>query len=238
MFESLEVRPAPKPRHVFDRHGQCLPVPHGWELLPPGDAALSRRLKADGPCWTVKQQKGRRQISHGIWAPAERIEALRRALAIERADPAYQRKLQAGRARRAAQQVVYAQDFTAAVRDYLDFHPRYRLLAERLAQLIAAHATPVGSGTVARTQRIPLAQRAEAATIAWMRHQTTAYDQMHIARTKGSRREVRRALAQQSKRLLHRYRHGVGIDVEQCPLQQAIRQAPQQAQSARSSSAP
>jgi hypothetical protein len=28
--------------------------------------------------------------------------------------------------------------------DYLDFHPRYALLADRLSQLIATHATPVG----------------------------------------------------------------------------------------------
>eukprot|EP01035_Chromulina_nebulosa_P056444 gene56444-77358_t len=59
----------------------------------------------------------------------------------------------------------------------------------------AAHATPVGSGTVARTKRIPIEQRAEAATIAWMRHQTTGYDSMTIPREKGLRREVRRMLA-------------------------------------------
>ncbi|MEZ6128720.1 MAG: DUF2293 domain-containing protein [Planctomycetaceae bacterium] len=49
-----------------------------------------------------------------------------------------------------------------------------------MATAITAHATPVGSGTVARTQRIPVEQRAESAVIAWMRHQTTAYDHMKI----------------------------------------------------------
>jgi hypothetical protein len=76
---------------------------------------------------------------------------------------------------------------------------------------------------VARTKRIPIEQRAEAATIAWMRHQTTAYDHMHIARDKGARREVRRMLATESKRLLQSYRQGTRIDVENCPLQKAIR---------------
>jgi hypothetical protein len=223
MPETLEVRPCPKPRHVFSTQGECLAVPDGWALLPPGDAALSRRIKADGPSWTVKEKKGRKLFSRGIWAPAARIEALRLALQVERADPAYQKKLDAGRARRAAQEVVYSADFSAAVRNYLNFHPRYRLLEDRLAKLIAAHATPVGSGTVARTQRIPIEQRAEAATIAWMRHQTTAYDQMHIAHEKGARREVRRILAQESKRRLQSYRHGMRIDVENCPIQQAIR---------------
>jgi len=47
---------------------------------------------------------------------------------------------------------------------------------------VSQHATPVGSGTVARTERIPIQQRAESAVIAWMRHQTTAYDNMKIAR--------------------------------------------------------
>jgi len=49
-------------------------------------------------------------------------------------------------------------------------------LAIRLARAVADHATPVGSGTVARTKRIPVEERAEAAVIAWMRHQTTGYD--------------------------------------------------------------
>ena len=38
----------------------------------------------------------------------------------------------------------------------------------------------------------------EAAVIVWMRHRTTAYDNMAIPRVKGKRREVRRLLAQQS----------------------------------------
>jgi hypothetical protein len=223
MHESLEVRPCPKTRHVFTPQGELLAVPNDWTLLPPGDAALSRRIKADGPTWTVKEKKGRKEFSRGIWAPTDRIEALRLILEIERADPVYTQKLEAGRARRAKQEVAYTEDFTQALRDYLGFHVRYGLLATRLAKLISDHATPVGSGTVARTQRIPIEQRVEAATIAWLRHQTTAYDHMRIPREKGARREVRRMLAKESKRLLQRYREGSLIDVENCPLQKAIR---------------
>jgi len=51
------------------------------------------------------------------------------------------------------------------------------------------HVTPVGSGNVARTERILISKRAEAAVIAWMRHQTTACDQMAIPRIKDKRRE-------------------------------------------------
>ncbi|MGJ8654711.1 MAG: DUF2293 domain-containing protein [Opitutaceae bacterium] len=223
MHEILTVRPCPKPRHVFTQQGDLLAVPEGWALLPPGDAALSRRIKVDGPHWTVKEKKGRKEFSRGIWAPSNRIDALQLARNLEKADPAYQKQLNAGRARRAKAEVSYTEDFTQALREYLNFHPRYRLLADRLADLIATHATPVGSGTVARTKRIPIEQRAEAATIAWLRHQTTAYDNMHIPMVKGARRETRRLLAKESKRLLNSYRQGTRIDVDNCPLQKAIR---------------
>lgn len=207
---------------MFSLAGELMPIPAGWDLLPPGDAALSRRIKQDGPTWTVKERKGRKEFSRGIWAPAARIAVLRAALNEERRDPAYQRRLDAGRARRAREQADYVKEFTAAVLVYLDFHSRYQFFGQRLASLVTAHAVPVGSGTVARTQRIPIEQRAEAAVIAWMRHQTTAYDDMEIPRVKGARREVRRRLAQQSKRILERYRNGARIDVERCPLQQAV----------------
>lgn len=51
-------RPArTKSLHVFSTQAQLLAVPVGWELLPPGDAALNRRLNHDGPTWTVKEKK-------------------------------------------------------------------------------------------------------------------------------------------------------------------------------------
>lgn len=221
--ETLEVRPFSMPRRVLDRSGRVLAVPDDWELLPPGDAALSRRIKADGPTWTVVEMKGNKRFSRGIWAPAARIAALRAERQVEKQDPAYQRKLEAGRARRATEQAEYVEDFRGAVLDYLGFHHAHGALAERLADRITAHATPVGSGTVARTERIPLDERAEAATIAWMRHQTTGYDNMTIARIKGERRAVRRQLAQRSVALLERYRRGAAVDPTTCPLQQALR---------------
>ncbi len=58
--------------------------------------------------------------------------------------------------------------------------------------------------------------------IAWMRHQTTAYDHMKIARVKGKRREVRRMLAEESRRLLIKYRDGQSVDPQTCLLQRAL----------------
>ena len=57
--------------------------------------------------------------------------------------------------------------------------------------------------------------------IAWLRHQTTDYDEQKIARVKGKRREVRRELAEQSRRLLAIYRQG-GMTNQPCLLQQAL----------------
>ena len=160
-------------------------------------------------------------MSQGILAPAERIAFLRQQLLAERQDPAYERKLEAGRKSRAKQEEVYKKEFWSAVVAYLDFHPELEDLAMDMATRITEHAIPVGSGTVARTKMIPIEKRAEAATIAWMRHQTTAYDDMSIARQKGARREVRSKLAKRSKQLLDRYQKG-DVDLSRCPLYIAL----------------
>ncbi len=154
--KTLDVRPTSEPRHVIAADGETIKVPDSWELLEPGDAALSRRIKKDGPTWTMKEKKGRRLFSKGIWAPADRIATLRTELEQERLDPSYQKKLDAGRKRREKEQVAYAADFESSVRDYLSFAPTYATLAADMAKQIADHATPVGSGTVARTKRISI----------------------------------------------------------------------------------
>jgi hypothetical protein len=220
--KQLIVAPGPTERTVITAEGRVLTAPVDWELLPPGDPALTRRVKAAGPTWAVQEKRGRKIFSRGLWCSSADVAAIRAQLEVERADPRYAKKLAAGAERRAKQQAEYVDDFRAAVLTFLRFAPVYQDLAERLAILIATHATPVGSGTVARTERIPIEQRAEAATIAWLRHQTTAYDEMAIARIKGERREVRRMLAEQSRRLLEKYRRGLPVDPN-CPLQIALK---------------
>ncbi len=219
---SRELWVTEDPRRPSTDSGQCLDVPPDWALLPPGDAGLTRRVKKAGPTWTVRERKGRRKFSRGVWAPRDRIATLRAELEAEREDPAYERRLAAGRRRRAAKQEVYSAAFEMAVRCFLAFHPRHDALASLLSRAITAHAVPVGSGTVARTERIPLEQRAEAATIAWLRHQTTGYDNMAVPRVTGMRREIRRALAAKSRELLAGYRRGDMIDPARCPLAHAV----------------
>ena len=220
--QTRTVTPGPTDRSVRTADGQVLTAPADWALLPPGDPGLTRRTKAAGPTWTVQEKVGRRTFSRGVWAPASVIESIRRDLEVERADPSYAKKRQADSERRERKQEHYVEEFRGAVLEYLAFDARHAALAGRLAQAVADHATPVGSGTVARTERIPVEQRAEAAVIAWMRHRTTAYDHMSIPRVKGKRREVRRMLAAQSKRLLENYRAGRPVDPNTCPLRRAI----------------
>src|SRR5947209_16159399 len=200
--------PGPSPNTVRAADGSVLTVPEGWVLLPPGDAGLTRRVKAAGDHWAVQEKVGRRTFSRGVWAPAATIERIRSELEAERSTEGYAKKQEAAARRRETAQIEYVEDFQGAVVTFLAFHPGHADLADRLARAVTEHATPVGSGTVARTKRIPVEQRAEAAVIAWMRHQTTAYDAMVIPRVKGKRREVRRMLAQRSKEVLARYRRG------------------------------
>lgn len=213
--------PGPTPNTVRAADGKVLTVPTGWVLLPPGDAALTRRVKAAGDHWVVQEKKGRKVFSRGVWAPATTIHRIQAELEAERSTESFAKRKEADAKRREKAQEVYVEDFTGAVVSFLAFHPNHADLAQRLAKMVADHATPVGSGTVARTKRIPVEQRAEAAVIAWMRHQTTAYDSMTIPRVKGKRREVRRMLAQRSKELLARYRRGE-MNGEECPLARAI----------------
>lgn len=221
LMTDLIYAPGPTSGTVLSPKGEVLTPPAGWVLVPPGDAALTRRIKAAGPHWPMQEKKGRKIFSHGIWTDGATVEALRANLEAERSTESFAKKKGADAARREKAQAEYVEDFYGSVLTFLNFHQTHAQLAGRFAEAVTTHATPVGSGTVARTERIPIEERAEAAVIAWMRHQTTGYDDMVIARIKGKRREVRRELAQRSKQLLSRYRRGETQDPE-CPLRKAL----------------
>ena len=218
---SLICSPGLDHKTVRTPDGRTVAPPAGWALLPPGDPGLTRRVKAAGEHWVVQEKRGRKLFSRGVWAPAETIDGLRGELVAERSTEGYAKRTVAAAVRRDKVQAAYVEDFAAAVAHFLGFHPTHRELADRLAKAVTEHATPVGSGTVARTKRIPVEDRAEAAVIAWLRHQTTAYDSLSIARVKGKRREVRRMLARRSHELLAGYRRGESPSAT-CPLAKAL----------------
>jgi hypothetical protein len=214
--------PGPTNDTVRAADGRILKVPKGWELLPPGDAGLTRRVKAAGDHWVVQERKGRKVFSRGVWTSSANIQRIRIDLDAERSTETYAKRKASDAKRRDKVQETYVEDFTAAIVAYLNFHNKHESMATRFAEAVSLHATPVGSGTVARTKRIPIVQRAASAVIAWMRHQTTGYDSMIIPREKGKRREVRRMLARRSVELLDRYRRGLTIE-SNCPLLVALK---------------
>ena len=218
----LVLSPTSDPRVFLAPDGTRHTPPAGWVCLPPGDAAFTRRVKLAGPSWAVVEKKGRKVFSKGLWAPRENVEAVRAALEAERSTEAYAKKRASDVARRERGEAAYAATFEAEVLAFLAFSREWEPLARQMARRVAAHATPVGSGTVARTKRISVSERAEAAVIAWMRHQTTAYDSMDIPRIKGMRREVRRELARVSRAILDLHRRDVPHAIDACPLCKAI----------------
>lgn len=207
----------------FKHNGEYVTVPDTWAFVPSGDPGLTRRLKATGECWIVVYKRKNRIESKGLWTDSSRIEQIKAELEEERSSPEYLKKLEAARRARIAKQDAYVVEFRQAVVDFLNFAPCYEEMAWDIADAVTDQSVPVGSGTVARTERIPVEKRAEAAVIAWMRHQTTAYDHMQIARIRGERRNVRRELAAQSRKLLEKYRNGEPVDAGTCPLAKALK---------------
>ena len=210
---------------VIDAHGKALTPPKGWEFLPAGDAGLTRKVTAKTGVWRVQARMGRRMISKGIWAPSVIIVEARQEVEAERATATYQKNGlvtgSGGNENRLSTKV----NFFGQCGTILPLPRSTWSWNSAIAEAVTIHAVPVGSGTVARTAMIPIEERAAKAVIAWMRHRTTAYDSMTIARIKGERRQVRRMLAQRSVELLRAYREGGEIGPD-CPLQHALGQAP------------
>src|SRR6202521_4179540 len=136
--------PGPTPNAVCAADGRVLTAPEGWILLPPGDAALTRRVKAAGDHWIVQEKKGRKVFSRGVWAPAATIDRIRVELEAERSTECFVKKKEADARRRDKAQAEYVEDFFGAVVTFLGFHANYAELAQRMARAVTDHATPVG----------------------------------------------------------------------------------------------
>lgn len=134
--------PGPSPNTVKAADGSVLNVPAGWVPLPPGDAALTRRVKSAGDHWVVQETKGRKLFSRGVWAPAATIERIQAELEAERSTESFAKRQEADAKRREKAQEVYVEDFTGAVVSFLAFLPNHADLAQRLAKVVADHATP------------------------------------------------------------------------------------------------
>ncbi len=125
MTSATHFSPGPTPTTVRTPDGKVLSAPEGWILLPPGDAALTRRVKLAGEHWIVSEKRGRKVFSRGIWCPAATVERIRAHLEAERSTEAFAKKKAAGAVRREKEQVEYVEDFHAAVVTFLSFDGRY-----------------------------------------------------------------------------------------------------------------
>src|SRR5438270_6989673 len=99
-MSSTIFTPDPTPNTVRSSDGKVLTAPEGWILLPPGDAALTRRVKAAGDHWVVQEKKGRKIFSRGVWAPATTIDQIRAELQAERSTQTFTKKKEADAKRR------------------------------------------------------------------------------------------------------------------------------------------
>lgn len=158
-------------------HGE-IEIPEGWELLPSGDALLTRRVKATGPYWVAwkprsRQRRHRRLI--GVLAPKEAIEAAR-AAAEETAEKRAEARRH-GAASRARAEDRYRLDLQAAIIAFLGFADAHRSLADKIAAEASERAAAVGSGRVGRTRTIDLDRRAELAARAYIRHHLTSHEE-------------------------------------------------------------
>src|SRR4051812_17470379 len=119
MITGNTFAPGPAPNTVRSADGTVLTAPSGWVLLPPGDAALTRRVKAAGDHWVVQEKKGRKVFSRGVWAPAATIDRLQAELRAERSTEGFARKREADARRRERAQDRYVKDFHGEVVAFL-----------------------------------------------------------------------------------------------------------------------
>src|SRR6516162_4390223 len=102
-------RPGPTSNSVRAGDGRVTTPPEGWVLLPPGDAALTRRVKEAGDHWVVQERKGRKTFSRGVWAPAATIGRIRAELDAERATEGHAKRKAADARRREKAQAEYVE---------------------------------------------------------------------------------------------------------------------------------
>ena len=157
-------------------HGD-IDIPEDWELLPVGDAFVTRTVKAAGVYWVAwkprtRQRPHRRLI--GLWAPSGAIGNARASAVATEERRARQRKQ--GEAHRRRREAAYQAQLRTAILGFLGFDEAHRGLAERIADEASARAAVVGSRRVGRTTKIGIEDRAVLAARAYIRHQFTSYE--------------------------------------------------------------
>jgi hypothetical protein len=113
---------------------KTLTPPDGWILVPPGDAALTQRIKAAGDHFAVAENKGLKLFSRGVWASAETIERVRAELEGERSTESFAKRKLTDAKRREKAYDRYVENFT--VRQGSDGGGRHRSGVEEFWPLL------------------------------------------------------------------------------------------------------
>jgi hypothetical protein len=150
-------------------------IPQGWDLLPPGDPFVTRKVKEKGAYWLAKKPGRQYARTLGVWTPAENIEAAQDLAQHTKA--AREAKRVVSRTQREREEAKYRERFAGEVYNYLSFSPQHEALAQDIATAVAQHAGDVGSGRVGRTKKLSLREKAELAARAHIRHNYTNYDE-------------------------------------------------------------
>ncbi|MDC1106865.1 DUF2293 domain-containing protein [Prolixibacteraceae bacterium] len=197
---------------LIDRNGKEVIIPRKWSFFPAGDAGVTRAITKQKNYIRVKELRGRRAISKGIWAPEELIQEAKQRMTKVRSSDIYRKQKLQREMRRDQIQEAFIESLEHAIRDRLSFHNCYKELEESLAKAIVDHSSPIGSGTVSRSSRLSIETKAEKAINGWVRHHLTPYEQLKIARTKGARRLARKMMIDKGNEVLVVYRKG-----QECP---------------------
>jgi hypothetical protein len=157
-------------------HGE-IEIPDEWDFLPSGDHFVTKQVTAAGTYWIAWKPRSRGRGHRrrlGLWAPADTIDAAKRKAAETEAARATARR--SGARQRMRREDRFREELRAAIVAYLDFADEYADVATRIADAAARRAAEVGSGRVGRTGKLSLAEKAELAARAHIRHQHTDYE--------------------------------------------------------------
>jgi hypothetical protein len=158
-------------------HG-LLEVPKGWELVPSGDAFLTRRVKAAATYWSLWRPRGKGRPHRrllGILAPSSAVELAKAEAARSELRRAAGRAQ--GAAYRARKEDSYREELARAVVEFLGFAPEHAALARSIGAQASERAAEVGSGRVGRTKKLAMEERAALAARALIRHLYTDYEE-------------------------------------------------------------
>jgi len=147
-----------------------------WSSWLPGKPFVTRQVKAAGAYWTSWEPRSRNRPHRrrlGLWAPTQAVTAARQA-AAETAEARSVRR-RSGARQRERREDRFREELRSAIIRYLDFAAEHAHVMAQIADEASGRAAEVGSGRIGRAGALTLAEKAELAARAHIRHRFTDY---------------------------------------------------------------